>query len=87
MESLPPPKKEEIPLLFYVQEEDEWAFKSHLEDAVEEAIVKSSQDTDNLPVMAGLKEENVHNLFIDPMAEYMEALISPNYSALIFNTG
>ena len=87
MENLPPPKKEEIPLLFDVQEEDEWAFKSHFEVAVEEEIVKASEDEDNLPMMGALKEENVHHLFIDPLAEYMEALIFSNTPALIFNMG
>ena len=55
LESLPPPKKEEIPLLFDVQEEANRAFKSHFEDAVEDATIKAAQDEDNLPIMAGLK--------------------------------
>ena len=82
-----PPKNEEIPLLSDVQEEDDWALKSHFEDAVEEEIVEAAQDTDSLLVMAGLKEEIVHHLFIDPVAEYMGALISPNSPALILSTG
>ena len=54
---------------------------------MEEAIVKAAQDIDNLPVMAGLKEESVHHMFIDPVAEYMEALISSNSPALILREG
>ena len=60
---------------------------SHTEDAVEEAIVKASQDEDNLPIMEVIKEESLHHMFIDPVAEYMEALISPNSPALILSKG
>ena len=42
LESLPPPKKEEIPLPFEVQEENYRAFKSHIKDTVEDAIIKAS---------------------------------------------
>ena len=87
LESLPPPKKEEIPLPFEIQEEGDWTFKSHIEDAVKDAIIKVAQDEDNLPVMAGLKEESLHHMFFDPVAEYMEALISPNAPALILRKG
>ena len=87
LESLPPPKKEEIPLPFDVQKEGDRAFKSHIEDAVEDAIIKVSQDADSLPVMAGLKEESLHHMFFDPVVEYMEALISPNAPALILRKG
>ena len=70
-----------------MQEEGDQDFKSHFEDAVEEAIIEASQDQDTLLVMAGLKEELVHHVFIDPVAESMEALICSNNPALIFNTG
>ena len=55
LESIHPPKKEEIPLPFEIQEEGDWTFKNHIEDAVEDAIIKVAQDADSLPVMAGLK--------------------------------
>ena len=87
LESLPPPKNEEIPLLFEVQEEDDPVLKSHTEDVVEDALIEAAQDADNLPVMEGLKEESVHHLFTDPVAEYMEALISSNALALILRQG
>ena len=81
LESLPPPKKEEISLPFGVQEEDDLVLKSHIESAVEDAKIKAAQDKDNLPVMEGLKEKSVHHVFIDPVVEYMEALISSNSPA------
>ena len=87
LESLPPPKREEIPLPFEVQEENDPVLKSHIENAVEDAEIKAAQDKDKLIVMAGLKEESVHHMFIDPMVEYMEALICSNTPALIFNMG
>ena len=37
--------------------------------------------------MEGLKEESVHHMFIDPVAEYMEALTHSNTPALIISTG
>ena len=87
LESIPPPKKEEIPLPLEIQEEGDWTFKSHIEDAVEDAIIKAAQDVENLPIMEGLTEESVHHMFIDPMAQYMEAWISSNYPALILRKG
>ena len=86
LESLPPPKREEIQLLFDVQEE-EWAFKSHTEDAVEEAIIEVAQDIDSLPIMAGQRKGCVQHAFVDPVAEYMEALICLNAPALILSMG
>ena len=87
LESLPSPKKEEIPMPFEVQEEDDQVFKSHTEDAVEDAEIKASRDEDNLPVMGGLKEESVHHVFIDLVAEYMEALVSSDSPAWILRRG
>ena len=87
MESLPPPKKEEIPLPFDVQREDDQAFKSHTEDVVEDAVIKAVQDENSLPVMEGLKEESVHHMFIDPVVEYIEALIGSSPPALILFRG
>ena len=87
MESLPPLKREEIPLPFDAQEEDDRAFKSRAEDAVEEEIFKAAQDEDNLPVMVGQKEESVHHVFIDPVAEYMEALTDSSPQARILFKG
>ena len=83
LESLPPPKKEEIPLLFDVQEEDDWAFNSHTEDAV----IQASKDAGSLPVIEGIKEESLHHVFIDPVAEYMEALIGSSSQTLILGRG
>ena len=83
----PPPKREEIPLLFEVEEEDDPVPKSPFEDVVENAIIKAAQEVDSLPVMGGLKEESVHHMLIDLVAEYMEALISSNTPALILSTG
>ena len=48
---------------------------------MEDAEINAAQDKDNLPVMEGLKEKSVHHVFIDPMAEYMEARISSNSPA------
>ena len=87
MESLPPPKKEEIPFPFEVQEEGDRAFKIHIEDVLEDTVIKAAQDVDNLPVVLGQKEESIHPAFIDPVAEYMEALISSNSPALILHKG
>ena len=70
-----------------MQEEDDWALKSHFEDAVEEEIVEAAQDTDSLQFMVGLKEGSVHYLFIDPVVEYMEALIISNSPTLILCQG
>ena len=39
LESLPPPKREEIPLPFKVQEEDDPVLKSHIEDRVEDSEI------------------------------------------------
>ena len=62
-----------------MQEKDDCAFKSHTEDAV----IKAVKDADSLPVMEGLKEESLHHVFVDPVAEYMEALIGSSSQALI----
>ena len=42
LESLPPPKRENIPLLFEIQEEEDPVFMSHTEDAVEDAIIEAA---------------------------------------------
>ena len=62
-----------------MQEEDDWAFKSHTEDVV----IQSVKNAGSVPVMEGLKEEILHHVFIDPVAEYMEALIGSSSQALI----
>ena len=80
-------QKEEIPLLFEIREEGDHAFKSHIEDAVENAKIKAAQDEDSLPITEGLKEELVHHVFIDPVVEYMKALICSNSPALILCQG
>ena len=87
LESLPPPKREEIPLLFEIQEEEDPILKIHFEDALENAEIEAAQDVDSLPVMAGQKQDSVHQVFVDPMAEYMEALIFLNAPTLIPSTG
>ena len=87
LESLPPPKREEIPLLFEVEEEDDPVPQSPFEDAVENAIIEAAQDVDSLPITAGQKGESIHQVFVDPVAEYMEALICSNAPALILSTG
>ena len=87
VESLPPPKREEIPLLFEVEEEDDPVPQSPFEDAVENAIIEAAQDVDSLPITAGQKGESIHQVFVDPVAEYMEALICSNAPALILSTG
>ena len=68
LESLPPHKREEISLPFEVQEENDPVLKSHIENAVEDAEIKVAQEKDSLPVMEGLKEKNLHHVFINPMA-------------------
>ena len=83
LESPPPPKREEIPLSVEVQEEDDPVLKSHIEDVVEDALIEAAQDADSLPVMASQKEEIIYHVFIDPVAEYMEALIGSMSQALI----
>ena len=87
LESLPPPKNKEIPLLFDIQEEEDPVPQSHLEDAVENAIIEAAQDADSLPIMEGLNEESAHHMLVDPVAEYMEALIYSNAPALILRMG
>ena len=79
MESLPPPKQEEISLPFDVQEKDDYAFKRYIEDVV----IKAVKDGDSPLVMEGLKEESFHHVFVDPVAEYMKALIGSSSQALI----
>ena len=79
LESLPRPKQEEISLPFDVQVEEDCAFKSHTEDAVNQAV----KDANSPPVMEGLKEESLYHVFADPMEEYMEALIGLAPQALI----
>ena len=86
MESLPPLKNEEIPLLFDVQEEDDPVPKSPFEDAMEDKITEATQDANNLPIMEGLSEESAHHMLIDPVAEYVEALMRSNTPALILST-
>ena len=70
-----------------MQEEDDLTPKSHSEDTAENVIIKAAQDKDSLPSLGGLKEENVHHLFMDPVAEYMEALICSNTPVLILSKG
>ena len=55
LESLPPPKKEEIPLPFGMQREGDQASKSHTQDTMEDTVIKAAQDEDSLPVMECLK--------------------------------
>ena len=85
LEGLPPAIKEEIPLPFEVQKEGDQAFKSHSEDAVEEAVIRAAQDADSLPNMEGQKKESVYNLFFDPVEEYKEDRISSNSPTSIHN--
>ena len=79
MESLPPPKQEEISLPFDVQEKDDCAFRSHTEYAVNQAV----WDADNQSVMGGTEEESPHQIFVDPILEYMEVLMDSNSQAWI----
>ena len=59
----------------------------HTKDAVEDAIIEAAQDANDLPIMVGQKKESVHHAFVDPVAEYMEALISSNSPTLILRKG
>ena len=79
LEIIPPPKQEEISLPFDVQEKDDCAFKDHTEDQV----IKAVWDVENQSIMGGPKEEILYHVFVDPVAEYMEALIGSSSQALI----
>ena len=76
MESLPSPKQEEIILPLNLHIEDNCAFKSHTEDVVSKFNIG---DTTDQLVIEGLKVGSIHHALSDPIAEYMEVLLSSNF--------
>ena len=62
------------------QEEEECDYKGLTTDVV----IEAAQDADCLSVMVGFKGKSLHHEFVDPVADYMEALIGSAPQASIF---